>query len=151
MWIQTRNPSPSRLAETASSKSRALAGSTVKVGSRGQIAARACVPLESLDRPPGLLLDPVAKGRAQPAIGDQGADHVAGVVGATEVDDRLAAAAVEATERDSARVDLDPAAGQADLRAAVEQRLTDVELAAAGDDQRPRAPGIERLGHQLPV
>ena len=33
MWIQTRAPSPSRRAETASSKSRALAGSTVKVGS----------------------------------------------------------------------------------------------------------------------
>ena len=33
MWIQTRAPSPSRWAETASSKSRAVAGSTVKVGS----------------------------------------------------------------------------------------------------------------------
>ena len=33
MWIQTRAPSPSRWAETASSKSRAVAGSTVKVAS----------------------------------------------------------------------------------------------------------------------
>ena len=33
MWIQSRTPSPSRRAETASSKSRAVAGSTVKVGS----------------------------------------------------------------------------------------------------------------------
>ena len=33
MWIQTRAPAPSRWAETASSKSRAVAGSTVKVAS----------------------------------------------------------------------------------------------------------------------
>ena len=33
MWIHSRTPSPSGSAETASSKSRAVAGSTVKVGS----------------------------------------------------------------------------------------------------------------------
>ena len=60
-------PSPSRRAETASSKSRAVAGSTVKVGSAGQVAARRRPRLGGGRRPPGLGLErgaEAAPGRA---------------------------------------------------------------------------------------
>ena len=54
MWIQSRTPSPSASAETASSKSRAVAGSTVKVATCRQVAASrgASVRRRGARRPP---------------------------------------------------------------------------------------------------
>ena len=150
MWTQIRKPSPSGFAETASSKSRALAGSTVKVGSAVRSRRAPASRCERRDRAARLLLVAIPEGRTQAAIGDQRPDDVTGVVGAAEVDDRLAAAPIDPAERDPARLDLDAPAGEAHLRAALEQRLADPEAARG---ERPRAPGGARIGgvgHHLP-
>ena len=81
MWIQSRMPSASSAAETASSKSRAVAGSTVKVARSGQVA-----PLgrSSRARRGRRVAAPRPRaGReapAHPAIPEQGGDHVAGAL-----------------------------------------------------------------------
>ena len=96
------------------------------------------------------MLVTIPEGRTQAAIGDQRADDVAGVVGAAEVDDRLAAALIDPAERDPARLDVDAPTGEAHLRAALEQRLADPEAAAASDHERPGAPGLGGVGHHSP-
>ena len=109
----------------------------------GQVATPAGVALEAGDGAPRLLLVTIPERRAQPAVGDQRGDDVAGVVGAAEVDDRLAAAMIDPAERDPARRDLDAASGEAHLRAALEQRLADPE-ARHGERRRARAGARDR-------
>ena len=79
MWTQMRiAPSSSRSAEIASSKSRAVGGSIVKVGRAAQVAARAVVAvrrvLGGLARRP---LDGGVEAPPQPAVEHQRLDHVA--------------------------------------------------------------------------
>ena len=75
MWTESRTPSPSRSAEIASSKSRALAGSIVKVASdvrsrRAEESGRAAAPAAS-------PLDVRRKAALVAAVEQQRVDHVA--------------------------------------------------------------------------
>ena len=80
MWIQTRTASPSRCAETASSKSRAVAGSTVKVVERGQVAARQRALLRPLGRPPRFVLERGLEAAPAELLAQQRLDGVASVL-----------------------------------------------------------------------
>ena len=122
----------------------------MKVGSAVRSRRRPASRSSAGDGAPRLLLVTIPERRAQPAVGDQRRDDVAGVVGTAEVDDRLAAAMIDPAERDPARRDLDAAPGEAHLRAALEQRLADPEAPTTSDDERARAPRIGGFGHQLP-
>ena len=145
MWTQTRiAPSSSRSAEIASSKSRAVGGSIVNVGS--------CVrsrrgPASAVRRLLGGgargALDGGVEAAPQPAVEHQRLEHVARVVGAPEPPRDLAVAAARARRRDEHEV----------ARAHLARRLVEVDAAPAGEERRrgeePAAlleDGDDRLG-----
>ena len=128
MWTQTRiAPSSSRSAEIASSKSRAVGGSIVKVGRSREVAARARVAVRR-------LLGGVARGAldggveaaAQPAVEHQRLEHVARVVGPPEPPRDLAVAAARARRGHEHEV----------ARAHLARRLVEVDAAPAGEERR---------------
>ena len=95
MWTQTRARSPSRWAETASSKSRALAGSTVKVASAVRSRRAPGSRLGPLRRPRRLDLEPGLEAAEAEPLAQQQLDRVAGAR-------RLAAPAAAAAVRAAA-------------------------------------------------
>ena len=90
-----RARSPSRWAETASSKSRALAGSTVKVASAVRSRRGPGIALDPLRRPRRLDLEPGLEAAKAEPLAQQQLDRVAG-------GRRLAAAAAAAAARAAA-------------------------------------------------
>ena len=86
-------PSSSRSAEIASSKSRAVGGSIVKVGEVAQVAPRARVAVRrALGGVARLALDRGVEAPAQPAVEHQRLEHVARDVRAPEPPHDLAVA-----------------------------------------------------------
>ena len=136
MWIQSRTPSPSRRAETASSKSRAVAGSTVKVSSAVR-SRRAGVARERVGGGVrGLVLEPRRGSRARrPRSADQRRDDVAGARRARRARRSRCARApcVASAERDLAR----RAPGRRRASAHLRRRA---RTAARPTRKRPRRP-----------
>ena len=136
MWIQSRTPSPSGCAETASSKSRAVAGSTVKVSSAvrsrrsGRSARRGRRGLARLGLDRGIeaaLVQALAQIRA--ATTSRALGRVA------ELDDHAGAVAPALDEHHLAAAHTHGPAGEPDLLgAALEERLGDEEAPALADD-----------------
>ena len=102
-------PSGSDSAEIASSKSRAVTGSIVNVGSDAQIAARLAGARDALDRLAGLALELRAEAATQAAIEHQALEHVARDARAPE--DPQHAGRGARTERDEHEVAGSGAAG----------------------------------------
>ena len=135
MWIQRRIPSPSSEAETASSKSRAVTGSTVNVSSAVR-SRRSGSTRSAARRPPPRASSSSA--RVEPALAaalpDQRRGDVARRFRVADLGDHAGAGAV-ALDDDHLAAAHPHAAGDPDLRgAALEQRLGDEEAPAAPDD-----------------
>ena len=141
-------------AETASSKSWALAGSTVKVGrsrrsrrstSRAAAWAAASPASSSIRR---------EKPTADLSVLEHRVEHVRREPGIAELADhaRPAAALAELDQRHAARRRRTPAAAELDLAAALEEELADEEPAALGDEDHPPltwARGLRALVQHL--
>ena len=136
MWIQRRTPRSVRSAETASSKSCALAGSTVKVArslrsrrskSRDFARSVACS---------SLLLHPAGEAGADLAILQHRRDHVGGDPGVPELADHLrpSAALAEIDQGHAPGGRRAASAAELDLPAALEEELADEEAAALPDE-----------------
>ena len=135
MWIQRRTPSPSSAADTASSKSRAVAGSTVKVGEVRQVSANRRV--RASRRLPSPAPRPRAPGGnprrfpADPRAGQR--PRLSARSAEPSRAQRLGSTGTEVDQSDVAGPHVRRAASERRLRSALEQRLGDGEAAPTLD------------------
>ena len=143
MWIQSRIPSPSAEAETASSKSRAVAGSTVKVSSAVRSRRSGSTASARVDRVRGGVLDRVLEAALAEALPDHRRGDVGGAFGIADLGDHRGAVAVALGDDQLAAANPD-AAADPDLRR--RRARTAARRPGSGRGaRRPRRTGSSRL------